>query len=205
VIEDSLAHKSNTREEIIASAYQLFLERGYHGTSMRQIARHAGIALGGIYNHFASKEDIFLAVLVDHYPLMAAASAMQAALGETVEELLRNAASLMLQALSENPEFLNLLFIELVEFKGQHVTRLFETFYPQVLLFTLRLSQWQSELRPVPLPILTRAFLGLFFSYFITDKLIGGLLPVEFTKDAFESFVDIYLHGILAESKPVLE
>jgi AcrR family transcriptional regulator len=205
VVEDCLAHKSHTREEIIASAYQLFLERGYHGTSMRQVAQRAGIALGGIYNHFASKEDIFLAVMVEHYPLLAAASAMQAAQGETLIELLRSAASLMIQALGESPDFLNLLFIELVEFKGQHVTQLFDTFYPQVLLFTGRLSQWQAELRPVPVPILARAFVGLFFSYFMTEKLIGGLLPVEFTKDAFDSFVDIYLHGILAEPKPVTE
>ncbi len=37
-----------TRASILEGAYQLFLQQGYHGTSMRQIAEEAGIALGGI-------------------------------------------------------------------------------------------------------------------------------------------------------------
>ena len=45
-----------TRAEIIQAAHDLFIQQGYHGTSMRQIAGQAGIALGGLYNHFESKE-----------------------------------------------------------------------------------------------------------------------------------------------------
>jgi len=217
MVEENLAlnrvlhDRSHTREEIIASAYQLFLERGYHGASMRQIAQRAGIALGGIYNHFASKEAIFIAVMIEHdgctqpHLLMAVASALQVAQGQTIEELFRNAALLIDQALGQSPDFLNLMFIELVEFHGQHVPQLFEIVYPKVLLFAQQFEKWQNELRPVPIPILMRAFIGLFFSYFMTDKLIGSLLPVEMKQDAFDCFVDIYLHGILANGTSVTE
>jgi hypothetical protein len=44
------------------------MEQGYHATSMRQIAERADLALGGIYNHFASKEDIFEAIIMDKHP-----------------------------------------------------------------------------------------------------------------------------------------
>ena len=49
-----------TRLAIEDAAIELFLEHGYHATSMREIADHAGLALGGIYNHFKSKDEIFL-------------------------------------------------------------------------------------------------------------------------------------------------
>ena len=48
-----------TRLAIEDAAIELFMEQGYHATSMRQIAKRAELALGGIYNHFASKDEIF--------------------------------------------------------------------------------------------------------------------------------------------------
>src|SRR3990172_4106452 len=112
-----------TQAEILKAAHRLFLERGYHGTSMRDIAREAGIALGGIYNHFASKEDIFLAVFIEHHPYRDVLPAMNAAQGETIEAFVRDAAAQMLDALGESQDFLNLTFIELVELKRQKIDK----------------------------------------------------------------------------------
>ena len=42
-----------TRTAIIDAAFDLFVRKGYHATSMRQIADEAGLAPGGLYNHFA--------------------------------------------------------------------------------------------------------------------------------------------------------
>lgn len=49
------------REEIIAAARDLFSRKGFHGTSMPDIAQAAGISTGLIYYIFPSKEDILLA------------------------------------------------------------------------------------------------------------------------------------------------
>jgi len=190
-----------TQAEITKAAHRLFLERGYHGTSMREIAREAGIAVGGIYNHFASKEDIFLAVLVKHHPYHDVLSAMNAAQGEKIEAFVRDAAARMVEALGESQEFLNLTFIELVEFNGQHIPQLFEIFFPRVLDFAQHLAEGRGELRSIPLPILVRAFIGLFFSYYMTELLLGRKLPVEMAEHALDHFVDIYLHGILKGSE----
>src|SRR5512136_553705 len=59
-----------TRAAIVDAAYQLFLCNGYHGTSMRDIAEAAGIALGGIYNHIATKEDIYVAMVAERHPFI---------------------------------------------------------------------------------------------------------------------------------------
>ena len=62
------------------------MEQGYHATSMRQIAERADLALGGIYNHFTSKEEIFEAIIVDKHPYKKVLPLILAAEGETVEE-----------------------------------------------------------------------------------------------------------------------
>lgn len=50
------------REDLILrAAADLFLERGYHDTSMEDIAARVGIAKGTVYLHFTSKEDLALA------------------------------------------------------------------------------------------------------------------------------------------------
>jgi AcrR family transcriptional regulator len=102
---------------------------------MRQIAQTAGIALGGIYNHFDSKEEIFLAVLHDHHPYYEVLPAMNAAQGDTVEDYVRDAANRMVGTLEKRQDFLNVMFIELVEFKGQHILFLFDIVFPQLMEF----------------------------------------------------------------------
>ena len=48
---------------IVESAVRLFTERGYHGTSMRDIATGAGVTVGSIYHHFDSKQAVLQHVM----------------------------------------------------------------------------------------------------------------------------------------------
>ena len=52
------------RAALLQSALRLFAERGYEETSIEDIARQANVAVGGFYQHFASKRQILL-VLMD--------------------------------------------------------------------------------------------------------------------------------------------
>lgn len=53
----------NTEERILQEAMRLFLERGYHGTSIDDITRAAGLTKGALYWHFESKEDLLKRII----------------------------------------------------------------------------------------------------------------------------------------------
>lgn len=52
-----------TRDRILDVAEALFAERGFAGTSMRDIAGDAGLTAPSLYNHFAGKDALYSAVL----------------------------------------------------------------------------------------------------------------------------------------------
>ena len=191
-----------TRLVIEDAAINLFLEQGYHATSMRQIADHAGLALGGIYNHFSSKEEIFEAIIIDQHPYKKILPLVLAADGETADEFFGNAFRIVISELGRQPEFINLMFIELVEFKGKHGTILLREVGPKVLPVFERVIKSRKDLRVKNPAVLMRSFFGMVISYFITEMVISNsvihkLLP----KNADDVYVDLFLHGILRSTE----
>jgi AcrR family transcriptional regulator len=57
------SQKEATRQKVIAAARDLFDTHGYQGTTIREIARHAGIAVGSVFTTFASKGEILSEVM----------------------------------------------------------------------------------------------------------------------------------------------
>jgi AcrR family transcriptional regulator len=53
----------DSRDEILKAAMHLFANRGFHETSMSEVAREARVSKALIFWHFKTKEDLFLAVL----------------------------------------------------------------------------------------------------------------------------------------------
>lgn len=58
------------QRRVLDAAASLFVEQGYTATTLRQIAADLGIKAGSIYHHFASKEELFIAVLRDGMTVM---------------------------------------------------------------------------------------------------------------------------------------
>ncbi len=55
--------KTENHEKIIAAAYEEFLKYGFKDASMRRIASACGMSASGLYKHFPSKEDMFIALV----------------------------------------------------------------------------------------------------------------------------------------------
>jgi AcrR family transcriptional regulator len=54
--------QNSRRARVVDEAARLFAERGYHAASIRDIAAACGMTVGAIYSHFASKEELLVAV-----------------------------------------------------------------------------------------------------------------------------------------------
>jgi AcrR family transcriptional regulator len=189
-----------TRLALEETAIQLFLKQGYHATSMRQIADHTGLALGGIYNHFSSKEEIFEAIIIDQHPYKKILPLILEVQGETGEEFFGNAFWIVVKELGQQPEFINLMFIEIVEFKGKHGSAMLREIGPKVLPVFEQVIKTRKDLRVTDPAILMRSFFGLVISYFITEMIISNsVIQKLMPKNATDAYVDIFLHGILEE------
>jgi len=58
-----MTRSEETVERILATARRLFLEHNYADVSVDRIAKATEVTKGGIYHHFASKEELYLAML----------------------------------------------------------------------------------------------------------------------------------------------
>lgn len=189
-----------TRLAIENAAIHLFLEQGYHATSMRQIADHAELALGGIYNHFSSKDEIFEAIILDQHPYKKILPLILAVEGETTDEFFGNAFRIVIKELGSQPEFLNLMFIELVEFKGRHGATMLREIAPKVLPVFEKIVKSRKDLRVTHPAVLMRSFFGMIISYFITEMIISNSVVSKLMpKNSADAYVDIFLHGVLKE------
>jgi AcrR family transcriptional regulator len=84
--------RAQTRARLLKAAGGVFARRGYHEATLDEIAEKAGLSKGALYYNFASKEDLFLALLGDRLAdrLGDAADAGPRALEEFVEALERD-------------------------------------------------------------------------------------------------------------------
>ena len=80
------------RVAILDSALAVFAERGYHASSIDDIAREAGVSKALIYEHFASKQDLYAELLEQH------AGDLFSALAEAISEAGRSASEWLREA-----------------------------------------------------------------------------------------------------------
>jgi AcrR family transcriptional regulator len=202
VTKDKLTKGEATRLAIEDAAMELFLEQGYAATSMRQIADEVGLALGGIYNHFSSKEEIFEGIIIDKHPYKQILPVILTAEGETLDEFFKNAFHIIVSEFEKRPEYMNLMFIELVEFKGRHGSLLLREIAPKILPVFERIIKARKGLRVTNPALLMRAFVGAILSYMITGIVISNsVLSKLMPKDTENAYIDIFLHGILKPSE----
>jgi AcrR family transcriptional regulator len=197
----------DTRQALLAAALDLFLHQGYHGTSMRQIAATAGVVPGAVYNHFESKETLYLSLLRDANIYNAIGEALAGAEGDTVEALMHSGAHRLLETLQARSAKVPLVFVDILEFEARNIAILAPNAVSGIVDFFSRLyslSATSSQLRPVRPDILARSFLGLFASYFITVRFFGRVLDqypgLDINADAVDDFLDVYMHGALQQS-----
>ncbi len=97
--------QARTRADLIAAARQVFLARGFHAATLEEIAERAGYTKGAVYSNFRGKDDLFLALLAEHYANRAKTYAGVMVGSEDIEETYRAIARVMLEAYAQEPRW----------------------------------------------------------------------------------------------------
>ena len=82
--------KRRQRQEMLAAAFDLFSQKGYHNVSMHEIAGKAEFAIGTLYKFFENKEDLYKAVVLEQCDKFEDAVTRAIGHGEDEVEKLRN-------------------------------------------------------------------------------------------------------------------
>jgi hypothetical protein len=64
--------RGERRDQLLATASEVFVDRGYHAAGMDEIAERAGVSKPVLYQHFSSKLDLYLAALQLHGDILVA-------------------------------------------------------------------------------------------------------------------------------------
>ncbi len=203
---ESLTKGINTRNLILDSAACLFLEHGYHGTSMRQIARGAGgFAVGGLYNHFQSKEEIFSELLQKRMPWREILEIIDKAEGDTGLEMMRQ-TFLDLQVLfNQNLNITFLILVDIRELNGRNTGILANRIYPELMTYLARVKEKGGIRENISLLTILRSFVGMLIGYLMTQVIGASLLgtELEYTlpdleRTLFDSsdMIEAMFHGI---------
>ncbi|MDD4526704.1 MAG: TetR/AcrR family transcriptional regulator [Candidatus Margulisbacteria bacterium] len=194
-----------TKETILIAAKKRFLDRGFHGTSMRDITNTCGVSQGGIYSCFISKEDLFKEVLNQAIPFDVFFEELSLMLKEESEpEILFKKLSITFLS-AFDIDTMKLRMIDFLEFKGN---------YFQLLLTeriknnsTTLLDKIQSFIdegkikKTNPKSLLLSFFMSV-FSYLFIKSYILGKQPLE--EELIET-INIFLYGSLPPKEKINE
>lgn len=199
--ETTLSRGERTRLAIMDSALELFIANGYAGTSMRQIARSARIALGGIYNHFGSKEELFRALVEARVPYPAIVDILESVPTTTGPQMFRDAFNRIYEITTDYTDAFALIITDVREFEGATMRVMAQEVMPKLGAFLMRAHQ-AGGLRPdVNIFAAMRTFISLMIGFMVTDMvaykgdepLVPGLPQGKAVRDGM---IDVMLHGL---------
>ena len=106
------------RDRLLAQAAQLFAEKGYEATSLRDVSQALGVSLAGLYHYFASKEDLLYQVQHRTFASLHQTQEQIGALPGTPEERFRRLVIGHLSFFASHPNELKACTYELESLKG---------------------------------------------------------------------------------------
>ena len=188
--------KRDRREDILQASLHLFAEKGFHGTSMRDIARSANITEGLIYHYFESKRDLFHAIIEEHsfLPLLRTLPDLAGQLD--LRGLLLVLARGFFDVLSRNTELTRVLLQEVQVFPEEK-----EAFFADAVkesieeLAQILETRMGAEARTrVDPAVAARLFFNALLAFFVEQEILGGkfMLPAD-ERVYIEHLVDMFV------------
>jgi AcrR family transcriptional regulator len=189
-----------TREDILRAAAHIFQKKGYHATSMQDIAEAVELQKGSLYHHVSGKQEILLNLLNEALDMIV--DHLQSVLAEEASpsQKLRQAMRTYLAFLTENPSLSAVLLLEHRSLepalKKLHIPRRdrVDAIWRDIILEGIAAGEFRT-----PNPALTaKALLGVLNWTITWYREDGPLAPYEIA----DQFSDLFLEGLVVERSP---
>jgi len=191
------------QRKIERAALQLFTRKGFHGTTVREIAKKAGVSMGKLYIYYDTKEEIFIALVNNLGRKME--QIRQKELMPLMESLdpesLRKLATAIGRIVRENLDYWRLMYIDVVEFRHKHFIHSFREIAGGLRMYANAVIQKSKVNFPPGVdPSLAYTAIYLhFFTYFLAEELFGAKRHLGMSnEEAVEQLVLLYTGGRVA-------
>ena len=182
-------------EKILDTAKNLFVNKGYHGMSMREISDALGVSKAALYYHFKDKEELYLAILKTYLEEMS--NTLDRLLIEPVSsaEKIRLFVEYVLSQPAEQRATIRLASQEINQLSPE-TRKMFGAIYREKFIDKLQMilqeGMSQGDFRAMPGDVAVWALLGVMFPYFFPSHSLDASIPTE----TIHEVVRIILNGI---------
>jgi AcrR family transcriptional regulator len=192
------------REQLCKIAMRLFSERGFRGTTTKEIANAAGVSEAVIFKHFSNKDELYASIL-DHKACSHPINDPFSEIADKIEQkddygVFYNMALNGLNHHKEDEDFLRLMLHSALE--GHELARVFfENFITYIYDYLggyIRQRQEDGAFREVEPRVVVRAFIGMWVHHSLNNILWDKeqkLLKIS-NEEAAHEFATILLDGI---------
>lgn len=182
------------RHEIFASSVDLFIEKGFRETSMREISEAAGMGKSSLYDYFRTKDEILLWVVEDELTDLATAAREIAGQPIPAIERLRQVMQFHLNFLISRKDFyLKLSFeVQRLAIQSQKRIQVKRHAYQDLIRQLIDEGILEGSFRPVDTLLATRTLITILTPTVFTSR------PTGTPEDMFNAAIDIILKGIQA-------
>lgn len=192
--------KNTTKQRLLDATLKLISEKGYLGSTTREIAQEAGVTELTLFRHFGTKEKLFEALLRNHTFLPRLKELLPELDGLSYGDSLRLIATRFLLSLKERKSLVKIMYSEVTTYP-EKIKKLYNKFADDLRLTLasyFRGLQKKGLLRTVSPELAAQLFLGMLFSYFRSEEIMraGGMKKQTMEKNIKE-FVDIFMFGTM--------
>ena len=193
------------RAAIVDAALHLFAEKGFRGTTTRELAARVGVSEPVLYEHFRTKRDLYAAIidLKSHEELEFTATLSESAEKRDDLAFFSQLGQTILDWYRKDPAFSRLLLFSALE--GHELKDIFfERKNDQFFAFVSRYIETriaEGAFRPMHPMIATQGFLGMFAHYALM-KTFFNCNPGDATNEEIVSnTVEVFLHGMCRQGE----
>lgn len=189
-------------DEIFDAAASLFKQKGFHATSMQDIADAVGMQKGSLYYHISSKEELLFRISYSAISTITEQLEEIAAASLTPSAKLRAAITNHVETLCYRLDLMSVFLKESNTLTADQQAQIFghRRRYEELFRDILREGVESGEFRPLDVGATSDALLGMLNWMHHWYRPEGRLTPEEIA----EVFIDLALHGILADKESVI-